>query len=162
MTFVAIDFETATGYRNSACAIGLVSVSNGEIIDEYYSLIQPPNNYYWNQNIAVHGICPEDTIDAPTFEDIYFEVKTRMYGNTVIAHNESFDRSVLKNTMAYYDISYTDLDILDKWECTLKIYRQKGFKPANLKACCNKMGIKLNHHEALSDARGAAMLYLLA
>ena len=25
---------------------------------------------------------------------------------------------------------------------------------------CKKQGIKLNHHEALSDARGCAMLYL--
>ena len=32
--------------------------------------------------------------------------------------------------------------------------------PASLEICCKRQGIKLNHHEALSDARGCAMLYL--
>ena len=47
MTFTAIDFETATGYRDSACAVGIVSVKDSVIINEYYSLIKPPDNYYW-------------------------------------------------------------------------------------------------------------------
>lgn len=162
MNFVAIDFETATGYRNSACAIGLVTVENGAIVDEYYSLIKPPNNFYWTQNIGVHGISPTDTVASPTFEDIYSEIKSRMYGKTIVAHNEAFDRGVLKGTMEHYDISYTNLAIANKWECTLKIYRGKGFSPANLKACCTRMKIQLQHHEALSDARGSALLYLMA
>ena len=161
-SFVAIDFETATGFRNSACAIGIVSVDNGEIIDEYYSLIQPPRNEYWQQNIMVHGITPRDTVSAPTFEDIYIEVKKRMLGRKVVAHNESFDRGVLTHTMAFYDIAYSDLDIPKKWDCTVKIYRAKGFSPANLHACCERMNIDLNHHEALSDARACAKLFLLA
>lgn len=28
-TFTAIDFETATGYMDSACAIGIITVENG-------------------------------------------------------------------------------------------------------------------------------------
>jgi len=42
--------------------------------------------------------------------------------------------------------------------CTPKT---KGFKPAHLAACCKEMSIKLNHHEALSDARDCAKLYLM-
>ena len=44
LSFAAIDFETATGYMESACAVGIVTVTDGEITDEYYSLIQPPEN----------------------------------------------------------------------------------------------------------------------
>lgn len=160
-SFVAIDFETATGYRNSACSVGIVTVTNGVICDEYHTLIQPPRNEYWSQNIGVHGISPRDTISAPTFEDVYAEFKKRLAGRTVVAHNEVFDRGVLKHTMAFYDIAYHDIELPDRWECTLKIYRSKGFSPANLHACCDKMGVSLNHHEALSDARACAMLYLL-
>ena len=40
LSFAAIDFETATGYMESACAVGIVTVTDGEITDEYYSLIQ--------------------------------------------------------------------------------------------------------------------------
>lgn len=36
LSFAAIDFETATGYMGSACAVGIVTVTDGEITDEYY------------------------------------------------------------------------------------------------------------------------------
>ena len=58
--FVAIDFETANNYRNSACAIGIVTVTDNVITDEFYTLIQPPQNQYNYHNILVHGIRPED------------------------------------------------------------------------------------------------------
>ncbi len=39
--FVAIDFETANGNRSSICSVGLVIIRNGEIVDKYYSLVNP-------------------------------------------------------------------------------------------------------------------------
>ena len=35
LSFVAIDFETATGYMESACSVGIVTVTDGIITDEY-------------------------------------------------------------------------------------------------------------------------------
>jgi len=61
MTFTAIDFETAIGSPGSACAVGIVTVEGGVIVDQYSTLIQPPDNRYWYGNIAVHGIRPADT-----------------------------------------------------------------------------------------------------
>lgn len=161
LNFTAIDFETATGYRHSACAVGIVNVKNGKIASEYYSLIQPPENQYWSQNIAIHGISPRDTKQTGLFPEIYKEIKKHIQGKVIIAHNESFDRSVLKKTMEYYRLDYSELNLPEKWECTCKIYRDKGFSPASLDACCRRMKVELKHHEALSDARGCAKLYLL-
>jgi len=158
MIFTAIDFETAT--RHHICAVGIVTVENGIISDEYHSLIQPPNNEYNWHTTQVHGIEPDDTADAPFFDEVYPEIKKRLCGRTIVAHNESFDRSVLQKTLADCGIDYSDLEISDSWECTLKIYREKGYKPANLAACCKIQKIKLKHHEALSDARACAQLYL--
>jgi DNA polymerase III subunit epsilon len=160
INFTAIDFETATGNRSSACAVGIISVENGMIVDEYVTLIQPPNNEYSYYNMQVHGITEKDTANALFFCDVYPEIKKRIAGKTIVAHNESFDRSVLFNTMAFYDLDYSDLCIPNKWECTLQIYRQKGYKPASLDVCCQRQGIKLNHHEALSDAKACAILFL--
>jgi len=160
-TFTAIDFETATSKRDSACAVGIVTVENGKIIDEFHTLIQPPGNEYNWHNINVHGITEADTFNAPFFIEIYPEIKKRLFGKTIVAHNESFDRSVLQKTMESYKLNYSDLHIDEKWNCTLKIYRAKGYNPARLDACCRIKGIKLNHHEALSDAKACAMLYLL-
>jgi DNA polymerase III subunit epsilon len=160
MNFSAIDFETATGYRNSACAVAIISVTDGQISDEYYRLIQPPGNEYWGQNIAIHGIRPSDTASAPTFADIYSEIRERLFGRIVVAHNESFDRSVLRRTMEHHGLQYPELSLADRWECTLKIYRAKGFAPANLAACCARLNIPLDHHNALSDALACARLFV--
>jgi len=64
--------------------------------------------------------------------------------------------------MRDYKIDYIDLNISNKWECTLKIYRAKGYNPANLNACCKKHGIELEHHQALSDAHACGKLFLIA
>lgn len=161
MTFTAIDFETATGYHHSACAVGIVTVENSIIVEEYYTLIQPPENEYWYQNIMVHGIKPIETLNEKTFDDVFPEIQKRLKGKTIVAHNEQFDRNVLAKTMKYYGLYYDELDIADRWECTCKIYRAKGYKPASLKYCADQNNIVLNHHEALSDARACAKLYLL-
>ena len=64
------------------------------------------------------------------------------------------------STMRMYQLDYDELLLAERWECTLRIYRSLGYKPANLSACCERQGIELTHHEALSDARGCAKLYL--
>lgn len=158
--FTAIDFETATGYPDSACAVGIVTVENGIITGEYHTLIQPPDNEYWRFNTNIHGITPAMTANQPGFHRIYPEIRDRLAGRIVVAHNESFDRNVLKQTMRSCQLDYDELRLSDRWQCTCRIYRSLGYKPANLAACCLRQGIPLVHHEALSDARACAMLFL--
>jgi len=159
-SFIAIDFETAI--KHHICSVGIVTVERGEIIDEFHTLIQPPNNEYNWYNIQVHGITEKETENIPFFDGVYNEIKKRICGKTLVAHNESFDRNVLLKTMADYNIDYSDLNISNKWECTLKIFRAKGYNPAKLDACCNIHGIELEHHDALSDARACAKLFLIS
>jgi DNA polymerase-3 subunit epsilon len=160
MDFTAIDFETATGKRSSACAVGIVTVVGGEIVERFHALIQPPANAYFGMNIAVHGIRPADTVDAPNFGELYPEIRERLQGSVLVAHNEVFDRSVLRRTMEHYGLEYESLGLAARWECTMRIYKAKGFVPYKLNACCDRLGIALQHHEALSDAVGCAKLYL--
>ena len=39
--FAAIDFETANNERSSVCSVGIVIVRDEEIVDSFYSLINP-------------------------------------------------------------------------------------------------------------------------
>ena len=158
--FVAIDFETATGQRNSACSVGIITFKDGKIIEEFHALIQPPYNEYLWKNTEIHGITEYDTRNTGTFDNVYPEIYKRLKGKTIVAHNESFDRSVLKKSMDLYGINAPDLNLHEKWQCSMKLYRAKGFKPANLAACCSVMDIELQHHQALSDARACGWLYL--
>ncbi|TDO96511.1 3'-5' exonuclease [Flavobacterium sp. 245] len=159
MNFTAIDFETATGHH--PCSVGIVTVQNGIIVDEFVTLIKPPNNIYNPFTIQVHGIYPRDTVNAKSFVQVYPEIEKRLKNRVVVAHNESFDRNVLAKSMLANNLSYEDLNIASKWECTVKIYKAKGIKPTKLSDCCREMNIKLNHHEALSDARACAKLYMM-
>lgn len=159
-SFTAIDFELANADYTSICAIGIIYVENGLIADEFYSLVRPPGNRYMWQASRVHGIKPRHTADAPTFKTLFEEFRHLITHRTMVAHNELFDRSVLEQTMGYYNLDYTGLCLPPKWECTSEIYRKKGFPKTKLNRCCEIMGIELNHHDALSDARACAMLYL--
>ena len=159
MTFTAIDFETAISFH--PCSVGIITVEKGVIVDEFVSLIKPPNNVYSPFTIKVHGIHPRDTANARSFTQVYPEIQKRLQNRIIVAHNESFDRNVLSKSMALYGLDYSDLNIASRWECTVKIYKAKGLKPTKLSDCCKEMNIALNHHEALSDARACAKLYLL-
>ncbi|PCH75558.1 MAG: DNA polymerase III subunit epsilon [Flavobacteriaceae bacterium] len=162
MNFIAIDFETATSFRNSACAVGIVTVENGKIVEEFHTLIKPPNNEYNWRNVQVHGITSNDTRNAHSFAAIYPEIKKRLQGKTIVAHNESFDRSVLKRTMEDHHLDYEELNISDRWECTMKLCKANDKYPSGkLNDCCRVDNIALIHHEALSDARACAALYLI-
>lgn len=159
-TFTAIDFELATSDYTSVCAVGIVNVIDGEIKNEYYSLVRPPKNKYMWQTTRVHGIKAKDTAFSPTFQDLYPVLAPLLTGQYMVAHNESFDRAVLQQTMKLYGLNYNALLLPETWACTSNIYRQKGFLKTKLSICCELMEIPLAHHDALSDARASALLYL--
>ena len=73
--FAAIDFETANYEQSSVCAVGVVIVRNGEIVDSFYSLIQPEPNYYSYRCTQVHGLTREDTEEAPVFPKVWAQIE---------------------------------------------------------------------------------------
>ncbi|MEK6795938.1 MAG: 3'-5' exonuclease [Spirochaetota bacterium] len=149
-TFTAIDFETASTGRTSICQVGLVRVVRGRIQRTYSSLVQPPGNSYRSDFIEIHGIDAAMTADARTFDRVWPEIQKYIEGELVVAHNISFDDGCLRHTLAHFGIAVPEYETA----CTYKIY-DKG-----LADCCREYGIKLNHHEALSDATACAKLYL--
>lgn len=149
-TFTAINFETATGYGNSICQVGLVRMENGIIVKEINILVQPPDNYYWSRFTDIHGISAKDTANAPTFAQVWRQITPYIENQNVIAHNGfGFDFPVLDKTLNYYDLHIPDYNKF----CTYKIYR------LNLSNLCEEHNIPLNHHDALSDAKACGELY---
>ncbi len=104
-SFTAIDFETAQGKRWSICQVGLVCVENFRIIEQMSILVQPPDNYYWENFIEIHGIDPDQTASAPTFDKIWHLIEPLVKGQNVVAHNGlSFDFPCLNQTIEYYNL----------------------------------------------------------
>ena len=96
--FIALDFETANGKRTSICSVGMVKVVNHQITESFYTLVNP-NDYFSQQNIAVHGIQPNEVHDAPTFEKVYPFMMQFIDDLPVVAHNAAFDMSVLHESI---------------------------------------------------------------
>ena len=149
-TFTAIDFETAQWNPSSICQVGLVRIEKGEIVKMINQLVRPPENYYFYKNIEVHGIRPEDTEAAPTFDEVWWEMRPYIQDQVVVAHNAQFDFNCLKHTLGFYD----EIQPAYEGQCTRKIYRR------GLAFLAKKYRIPLQHHDALSDAHACAQLYL--
>ena len=108
--FAAIDFETANNERSSVCSVGIVIVRNGEIADSFYSLIQPEPNYYNYWCSQVHGLCCDDTDEAPIFPDVWKQVEPLIEGLPLVAHNKPFDEGCLKAVFRVYQMDYPDYE----------------------------------------------------
>jgi DNA polymerase-3 subunit epsilon len=150
----AIDFETANSARNSACSIGLVLIQDGQIVTEYYSLIRPKELWFDPFNVRIHGITKDDVLDAPNFDQVWREIAPLLDRSTVIAHNASFDLSVLRHVLDDYQIEYPSLD----YTCTCNIARRvwPDLPSFGLSSLSDFLKIELQHHHALEDARACA------
>lgn len=156
--FVAIDFETADYGADSACSVGLVRVVDNVIEEEMVRLIRPPRVDF--RFTYIHGLTWEDVEDADVFADVWPEMAD-FIGNApyLVAHNAPFDRKVLNSCLEAAAISAD----VPEFICTVQVARHKlQIKPAKLSNVCDVLGIELNHHEALSDARACAKVLIEA
>lgn len=156
LDFAAIDFETANGQRSSVCSIGVVIVRDGKIVDKFYSLIKPIPNYYIYQTTKVHGLTCKDTDDQPSFPIVWDNIKERIAGLPLVAHNRSFDESCLKAVFEKYNMEYPNYTFY----CTLAASRRSLNIPSHqlhlsAAACGYNMN---NHHNALADAEACAWI----
>ncbi len=155
---LVIDFETANPSPASACSVGFVVLGEDhEVVHEDVALIKTPTESFFFTHI--HGIRYQDVKNAPTFDQVYTDriLPWLEKSKLLVAHNIGFDDRVLRASAAHYGIKVPKI----KTECTVKLSRYKlGIKPANLSNVSRTLGIPLNHHEALSDARASAMIYV--
>ena len=157
LDFAAIDFETANSERSSVCSVGVVIVRGGEIVDSFYSLIQPEPNYYNYWCSQVHGLCCEDTDDAPIFPEVWEQIEPMIEGLPLVAHNSPFDEGCLRAVFRTYQMDYPDYIFLD----TLRASRRKLRHLPNhqLHTVVAALGYDLkNHHHALADAEACAWI----
>jgi DNA polymerase-3 subunit epsilon len=160
MDFVAIDFETANEKRNSVCELGVAIVEDDKIVESKSWLIRPPELRFNPFNTSIHGISEKDVVNQPEFDELWDEIKNYLDCNVILAHNASFDLSVLRNVLESYSIPYPDV----KYTCSYIISKKvwKGLLSYNLKNLANMLGVQLEHHDAFSDANVCASISVKA
>jgi len=157
MRYVAIDFETANNELISACSVGLAKMEDGQLVDSYYTLINPASPYFSPMNISIHGIRPEEVEGAPTFEEIWPEMLLFIGDDLLIAHNASFDVGILRALLRHYNLPIPAI----RYTCTVRISRKiwPEFPSHKLTDLSYHFGLDYQAHHALEDALNCALIF---
>ena len=158
--FTAIDFETANSHPSSACAVGLVRVRDGAVVERAEWLIRPPASHaeFLHFNIKIHGITPEMVVDALDWSGQLSELTGFIGSDVAVAHNASFDMGVIRAACAE---TITPTPRL-KYLCSVQVSRKTYEIPSHrlpLSAAAAGFG-EFAHHDALADAEACAAIVI--
>jgi DNA polymerase-3 subunit epsilon len=159
--FTAIDFETANSAAASPCAVGLVKVRDGKIVDEWGIAFLPPlgHQFFHPGNIAIHGIRPSDVSDGPEWHEVLPLLLDFVGDDILVAHNAPFDMGVLR--AAAYEVG-AELPALN-YLCTVQLSRKAfpGLDSHRLPSVAMRVGFdEFKHHDALDDSRACAHILM--
>ena len=160
MNFLALDFETANARRDSICEVGLAVVAGGRVVDVQSWRVRPePNTFDW-RHTRIHGIDARAVAAAPTFAEWWAGAGGQFEGANLVAHNASFDLSVLRHGLKQGQLSLPRL----RYVCSVQVARRAwpGRASYSLGKLAPWLGIALQHHAAGSDAAAPAHLILRA
>lgn len=160
LTFNAVDVETANIDHSSICQIGIVHIRNGNLEEEWETLINP-KNWFDPRNISIHGIDEERVQNAPLFPQVYNEICRRVQDSVLVSHG-SYDRTALNRAAEEYDrekLQVTWIDSTNIARRTWPRYKNRGY---GLKDIARDFGISFKHHDALEDAKTAARIVIEA
>ncbi|WP_179394768.1 3'-5' exonuclease [Lacticaseibacillus absianus] len=159
MNFIAMDFETASRQRASACSLAIVVVENSQITDSFYTLIDPETEFD-PQNVRIHHIRPAMVVGQPTFPAVWPHIASFFTPSRIVtAHNSPFDVSVLRRTLERYDIPVPRYQVIDTVRTSKRLMPE--LPNHRLDTVSAAMNIKLaNHHNALADSYACARILL--
>lgn len=160
MKLCVLDFETANSHPASACSLGVLVIEDGVILHEWVSLIQPHPAYdnFDPFNIQIHHITASMVKDAPSFAQIYPILLDFFEESILMAHFAPFDMKVLSELIHVYGLQLPKNHYIDSVEIARRAF--PSLPNHKLNTVCAHLAIELNHHEALSDARGSALIAL--
>ena len=162
---IALDFETVQyDQKQRVCQIGITPIIDGEIQGTSTYLVKPPLNQYDYNSQKIHHITADMTADAPTFGELWENIKTCFVdADAIVCHNQSTEKKVLENEFAAYGLGEMRFNFID----TLKLYRDKYNDGTpypysfTLEHLCEAYGLSTdNHHDAGADSRMCAEIYM--
>ena len=137
--------------------MGVAIVENSKLVNSEHFLIKPTPNHYDSFNSFLHGLEDKHTRDKKTFKQQWKELQRYFNNKTLVAHNASFDCSVLRFTLDSAKLPYPDLE----YHCTYRLSQELlPLRSFRLDDVSRHFKIKLRHHNAESDAKAAALILL--
>lgn len=160
MNFIAIDVETANADYSSICQIGIAEFQNGKVVDKWKTLINP-EDYFDPFNVSIHGISEKDVKNAPTFNQIYEELRKRL-NDKITIHHMPFDRIAINRACDYYDLEHTKPKWLDSAKIVRRTWTDFAHSGYGLSNIAKYLELTFEHHDALEDAITAGLVVVKA
>lgn len=156
--FVAVDVETACGRVSSICQIGIVGFRRGQIAFEYETLIDP-KDYFSSFNMRIHGITEDHVAGKPCFGELHDTITSHLAGRVTVAHSY-FDKGALGAACRVHSRTAIEATWLDSLRVAKRVWPELTSHKLNIVS--KHLGIRLKHHDALSDARAAGLIVVKA
>lgn len=158
MNFSIIDFETATPWRGSVCAVGLTVVRDGQIVKNFYSLINPQEHIHTYHTKNIHHISDADVCDAPTFTQVWPQIIAMVGDYPLGSHNNEFDMEAIQSAVAHWGTQPANFRIFD----TLDLFRSAFHCPngCGLEDIAMHYSLGFSHHNAMEDSNVTAQCVL--
>jgi DNA polymerase III subunit epsilon len=160
MDFVVIDVETANADLSSICQVGIASFKDGGLADSWVSLVNP-EDYFSAVNVSIHGIDNYQVKDAPTWEEVFPQVASRLQNRIAVSHTP-FDRLALTRVCDRYNLAVCECTWLDSAKVVRRAWPEFSKSGYGLSNVAAHFGIEYQAHDALEDARCAGLLLLRA
>lgn len=153
------DVETPNRHNDNICSIGVTQTDmKGNVVNSVSHLVNPEEPFD-EICIRVHGICSADVRNAPTFPEVWRNELMPMFtGSYLVAHNATFDLSVIWKALSHFEIDIPPL----KYACTLSMMRSRhpGMESYKLPAVCDFFNLPLGkHHDSLDDATACRNIF---
>ena len=160
LTFVALDVETANADYASICSIGIAKFDDGRITDEWYSLVNPEDEFSVI-NTRIHGIDEEMVRSAPCYQDLAGTLNLKLDNAVVVSHGP-FDRVAMFKAADRWTVPAPTPRWLNSQVITRRTWPQFSRRGYGLANVCEYIGYELQHHNALEDAKAAGHVVLAA
>ncbi|MFW6118610.1 MAG: exonuclease domain-containing protein [Chloroflexota bacterium] len=160
MEFVAIDVETANPDMSSICQIGLACYNEGALSEEWKTYVDP-EDLFSPVNISIHGIDESTVRGAPKLYELADKIYHYLDKNLVISHTH-FDRVSMNQAFSKYNLRYPEPVWLDSARVARRTWERFAWSGYGLVNICREIGYEFRCHDALEDAKAAAVIFLAA
>lgn len=149
------DIEVLNADPSSICSIGIVVLEDGEIVDEFYSLIRPRTMIFDKYRYRVHQIRPDMLYNENTFKQTWPKISHYFENQIVVSHDIQTDMSCLRAALKRNHIAYPTLKMSCTYVLAHMFYPDLG--KYNITDLCESFQIPFeNAHHALYDAYACA------
>ena len=156
--FAIIDIETTGGgiKGNKITEICVLVVQNGEVINEYTSLVNPGTEIpLYIETLT--NINDKMLVDAPKFSEIASKIQEITRDCIFVAHNVNFDYNIIKAEFESLNLSFQR-----KRLCTVRLAKKliPGLFSYSLGNLCTSINIPHdNKHRAYGDCEATVTLF---